>query len=227
MLDSFINSKIFSLSMKIGDIEINWLGHAGFQIKAEKILYIDPFQISGGETADIILVTHSHYDHCSIEDLQKIIKEGTIVVMPADCQSKMTKLDHKIKFQILEPGQQIKIENIKIQAIPAYNTNKRFHSKAEYWNGYVLDVGLKIYHAGDTDIIPEMSKLGKIDIALLPIGGTYTMTAEEAAKAASMIKPSLAIPMHYDNIIGTKADAEKFVQLCQQHGTKAEILEKV
>ena len=215
------------LKMKIGNIELKWTGHAGFLVKNKKIIYLDPYQVKSSEKADIILITHGHYDHCSIDDLKNIVKEGTSMVIPADCQSKINKLDNKVKIIILEPGNETSIENIKIKAVSSYNTNKRFHSKSDYWNGYILETeGIKIYHAGDTDLIPEMSELGKIDVALLPVSGTYVMTAEEAAKAAFLIKPKIAIPMHYGSVAGTKEDAENFVELCRQDNIKAEIMEK-
>jgi|SRR3989344_8019982 len=217
--------------MQIGNIELEWKGHSGFLILTNELkIYIDPFKLSSGSgenKADIILITHSHYDHCSIEDLSRIAKDGTIVVCSADCQSKLTKLENKIKIQNLEPGEEKEIEGIRIKAVPAYNIDKQFHSKAEYWNGYVIELeGKRIYHAGDTDFIPEMNDLGKIDIALLPVGGTYTMNADEAAKAAFIIKPKLAIPMHFSSIVGTNEDALRFAELCENEGIEAEVMEK-
>ncbi|MEM4230300.1 MAG: MBL fold metallo-hydrolase [Candidatus Pacearchaeota archaeon] len=213
--------------MNYKNLVIEWLGHAGFLIKTDKIIYIDPFQISNGEKADIIFITHDHYDHCSLQDIEKIVKDGTIIVCPSDCQSKITKLKQEIDIQVLNPGNAAAIKGIKVRAFPAYNVDKEFHKKEDDWNSYVMEINsVKIYHAGDTDLIPEMKTLGEIDIALLPVGGKFTMDAEEASKAAEVIKPKLAIPMHYASIIGTKQDAEKFVQLCQANGIKAGILEK-
>lgn len=217
--------------MKIGEIEINWLGHASFVIKAGKLIYIDPYQISG-EKADVILITHPHYDHCSLEDMQKVVKEGTIVICPADCQSKITRLEG-VDMQIIEAGQTADLDGIKVGAVPAYNLDKNFHSKSEGWLGYVIKLSrVIIYHAGDTDKIPEMERLtgygkeGNEFVALLPVGGTYTMDAEQAAEAAAVIKPTLAVPMHYGSVAGSAADAEQFVKLCQEKGIKAEILGK-
>lgn len=207
--------------MQLSNIHLEWLGHAGFLIETSKKIYIDPYKLKQTGKADIILLTHSHYDHCSIDDLKKIAQNGTIVIMPADCQSKINKLDAKIKTIILEPGQETYIDKIKIKAFPAYNVNKHFHDKGEYWNGYIIEIdGKKIYHAGDTDFIPEMAGLEeqKIDVALLPVSGVYTMTAEEAAKAAFIIKPKIAIPMHYGEVAGTKEDALKFMDLCENEG---------
>lgn len=220
--------------MKINNLDIEWLGHSTFRIVAEnKTIFIDPYQLAKSDKADIILITHGHYDHCSQQDIDKIARDGTIVVCTADSQSKIVRIKQKVSIELIEPGSELIIGNIKIKTIEAYNQNKKFHAKAEGWVGYIIQFdSTVIYHAGDTDIIKEMEKLtgyskkGNYFIALLPIGGTYTMTAEEAAKAASIIKPSLAIPMHYGSIVGSRNDAEKFVSLCEQEGIKAQILEK-
>ena len=185
--------------MKIQNIEIKWLGHSSFLIEDEKKIYIDPYNIRGGGEADIILLTHSHYDHCSISDINKIVKDGAVVICPADCQSKIAKLDKDIELKVIEAGQTIDL-GVKIGTVPAYNLDKEFHPKAERWLGYIIKIGnVVIYHAGDTDKIPEMEKLSEYRnqgefIALLPVGGKFTMNAEEAAEAASLIKPSLAVP---------------------------------
>jgi L-ascorbate metabolism protein UlaG (beta-lactamase superfamily) len=220
--------------MKIGEVEIKWLGHSGFLIKNHKILYIDPFNIKeNSEKADIIFITHSHYDHCSVADMKSIIKEGTKIVLTADSQSKITRSEIPIDIHIVEPNQELNLGELKISTLPAYNLDKPFHPKEEGWVGYIIKMNdLLIYHAGDTDFIPEMQKLtghkqpDKTFIALLPIGGRFTMTAEEASEAAKLIKPSLAIPIHYGGIIGTNEDAEEFVRLCKEDGIDARILEK-
>jgi L-ascorbate metabolism protein UlaG (beta-lactamase superfamily) len=220
--------------MKINGIELKWLGHSGFQIKNSRVIYIDPYNIKDkSEPADIILITHSHYDHCSFADLEKIIQEGTRIIAPADCQSTIAKFKISVKIELIEPGQELDFNDIKISAFPSYNIDKHFHSKTEGWVGYVIKIGdVIIYHSGDTDIIPEMQKLtgykqqGKEFIALLPVGGRFTMNAEEAAEAAGIIKPTLAIPMHWGTLVGTEADAQEFVELCSDEGIKAEILEK-
>ena len=220
--------------MKINSLNLEWLGHAAFRIKTRnKIIYLDPYQLTTEEKADIILITHSHYDHCSQQDIQKIVKDGTIIICTADSQSKIARVKEKIKLELVEPEMEITIDSIKIKTIEAYNPHKKFHPKSEGWVGYIIQIdNIVIYHAGDTDLIKEMEKLtgyskkGNIFIALLPVGGTYTMNAEEAAKAASIIKPTLAIPMHYGSIVGSRTDAEKFVKLCEQEGIKAKILEK-
>jgi len=220
--------------MKIDDIEIKWLGHAGFLIKNSKVIYIDPYNIKeNSEKADLILVTHSHYDHCSVVDINKIIKNGTKIIMTADCQSKITRFNVPIRMEIIEPGQESTCGDIRISALYSYNIDKPFHNKEQAWVGYLIKMrDVLIYHAGDTDVIPEMQKLtgykqsGKKFIALLPVGGRFTMSAEEALEAAKIIKPFLAIPMHYGSIAGSEEDAQEFCNLCQEEGINAQILEK-
>ena len=220
--------------MKIGNVELKWLGHSGFLIKNKRIIYVDPYNVKEGlEKADIILITHSHYDHCSLPDMEKIVKDGTRIVAPADCQSTIAKIDIHVKIELIEPGQELEFGDVKFYALPAYNIDKHFHPKDEQGVGYIIKLdGVVIYHAGDTDVIPEMQKLtgykqqGKEFVALLPIGGRFTMSAEEAAEAAKIIKPTLAIPMHWGALIGTKSDAQEFVDLCTENGINAQILDK-
>lgn len=220
--------------MNIGEIELKWLGHSGFLIRNHRIIYIDPYNTKPDlDKADIILITHSHYDHCSIADIKNIVKKGTKILVTADSQSKITRMDVPIDIQIVEPNQELNFGELKISTLPAYNLDKQYHPKEEGWVGYVIKMNdVIIYHAGDTDLIPEMQKLtghnqqDKKFIALLPIGGKFTMNAEEAAEAAKLIKPSLAIPIHYGTIIGDNKDAEEFVKLCSENGIDSKILEK-
>jgi len=199
--------------MNILGLDIELLNHASVKIKGKKIIYIDPFELSQGlslEKADIVLITHEHYDHCSPKDVAKIATEKTIIITVADCQSKLSGL--KIKgIALIEPGKSIMADGVKITAVPAYNLNKVFHPKQNDWVGFIVEMdGVRVYHSGDSDLIPEMKNI-ETDIALLPVGGTYTMNAKEAAQATKTFKRcKIAIPMHYGTIVGTASDAETF-----------------
>jgi L-ascorbate metabolism protein UlaG (beta-lactamase superfamily) len=219
--------------MKIQDIELEWLGHASFKIKYKgKNIFIDPYQLQKDDIADIILITHSHYDHCSVADIEKIAKDGTIIICTADCQSNINRVKKKIEIVPIEPGKQVSFKEMNIKAINAYNSTKQFHQKSESWVGYLIFLGKTlVYHAGDTDQIKEMSAIPEdaknlYFIALLPVGGTYTMNAQEAVKVAEVLRPSLAIPMHFGSGIGTEADGKQFVELCREKGINAEVLDK-
>ncbi len=195
-------------------IKVKWLGHSSFKFDFGKILYIDPYEVHGHDKADIILITHGHYDHCSIKDLQKLTKENTIIITTPDTTSKLSGKVQGGNLKLAKPGDSFNLGDVKVQAVPAYNTNKDFHPKANEWVGYVIEINnLKFYHAGDTDFIPEMKEIS-VDVALLPVSGTYVMTVEEAAQAVEKIMPKIAIPMHYGKIVGDKTDGEKFKEKC-------------
>jgi L-ascorbate metabolism protein UlaG (beta-lactamase superfamily) len=202
-----------SESMNILGLNIELLGHASVRIKDKKVIYIDPFQLmedSSLTKADLVLITHSHYDHCSIKDAEKIVTPNTTIVTVPDCQSKLSNLTIR-EMKLIAPGQTLQLDNVTISAVPAYNLNKPFHPKANEWVGFIVELdGKRVYHAGDTDVIPEMKNID-VDIALLPVGGTYTMNAAEAAQATRMFKRcKVAVPMHYGSIVGTGSDAEEF-----------------
>ena len=194
---------------------IKVLCHSSIVINAEKVIYIDPFRIKQNyENADIILITHDHYDHYSEEDIQKVKKEDTIIVIPEDLLENVQKLGFvKDNIIVVKPNEKYMVENITIETIPAYNINKNFHPKENNWVGYILTIeDIKYYIAGDTDITDENKEV-KCDVALVPIGGTYTMDYKEAAELINFIKPKFAIPTHYGEIVGKKEDAIEFVKL--------------
>ncbi len=185
--------------------KISWLGHDTFRIDGSKTVYFDPYEISGGPPADLILISHDHFDHCSPEDIQKIQQASTMIVTEKNSASKLSG-----NIKTVTPGDSITVDGIKVEAIPSYNTNKKFHPKQNGWLGFIIEIdGVRIYHAGDTDLIPEMNDINA-DIALLPVSGTYVMTSEEAVKAATAINPKVAIPMHYGSIVGGEEDADHF-----------------
>lgn len=197
-------------------MEIEVLCHSSIKITTEsEIVYIDPFRIKEeAHDADIIFITHSHYDHFSEEDITKIKNDNTKILVTTDLLERTLELGfYKEDIILVEPNNSYNLSNIKVNTIPAYNINKKFHPKENNWVGYLLNVEDKtVYIAGDTDITDE-NKQVKCDIALVPVGGTYTMTYQEASELVNTINPKLAIPMHYAELVGTKEDAIKFKEL--------------
>ncbi|MBI5305125.1 MAG: MBL fold metallo-hydrolase [Chloroflexi bacterium] len=190
---------------------IFWLGHDSFRFKGEKVVYVDPWKLAAdAEKADVILVTHDHHDHFSKDDIARLSKADTIIVAPDAVTKQLSGTATTVK-----PGDHLTVAGIALEVVPAYNPNKRFHPRSAGYVGYIVTLqGKRIYHAGDTDLIPEMAHI-KTDIALLPVSGTYVMTALEAAEAANTLKPALAIPMHWGDpaVVGTRRDAEEFKRL--------------
>lgn len=185
--------------------KIVWLGHDSFRVEGEKVVYFDPYQISGGPKADLILVSHDHFDHCSPEDVAKIQQAETVIVTEKDSARKL-----QGNVRIIKPGDALMIDAVKVEGVPSYNVDKDFHPRKNGWLGFILEMdGVRIYHAGDTDFIPEMKNF-QVDIALIPVSGTYVMTVDQALKATLAMKPKLAIPMHYGAIVGNEEDAQKF-----------------
>ncbi len=182
-------------------MRLTWLGHASFILEGDLTIAIDPYVGEYTQKADIILITHSHYDHFSKEKIEQLRVDETVIVGPKDVVA-------EIGGEAVEPGSCIEIKGVKIEVVQAYNIGKPNHPKG-LGVGYILDVGKRVYHAGDTDLIPEMN-IYDVDIALLPVGGTYTMDAIEAVGAVVALHPEIAIPMHYREIVGQKEDAVHF-----------------
>ena len=199
-------------------VKLQWFGHASFRISSgSDVIYIDPWKLKiAPHDATIVLVSHSHYDHYSAEDIAKVSGMATKFVAAEDVIQKQG------KGQTLKPGQSIDINGIKITGVPAYNITKQFHPRSNNWLGFVIEIaGKRIYYAGDTDATDEMKALKNIDLALLPAGGTYTMNAAEAADATKQFKPKQAIPYHWGDIVGSQADADNFKKLA---GCKVTVL---
>lgn len=188
---------------------VKWLGHAGIQISGSKTVYVDPYQIQVNDPADLILITHDHYDHLSPDDILKIRTPHTQIIIPEQYAAKFK--ENTIPVQA---GDKITVQGIAVEVVPAYNPSKKYHPKSAQNVGYIITMDdTTYYHAGDTDLIPEMKSI-KTDVAFLPVGGTFTMTSDEAAIAAEWIKPRMAIPIHYGSVVGSPQDAVRFRELC-------------
>lgn len=193
----------------------HWLGHASFRWEGSKTIYFDPWKIAkGAKKADIILVSHEHFDHCSKVDIGMISTKDTVLVVSEAAARELKPSEPFFKeVKMLSPGASIEVYGIKIKATASYNLDKAFHPKSDNKLGFIVTMdGASVYHAGDTDSIPEMSGY-RCDIALLPVSGTYVMSADEAAGAALSIQPKVAVPMHYADIVGSVADARRLQEL--------------
>jgi L-ascorbate metabolism protein UlaG (beta-lactamase superfamily) len=189
-------------------VVVCWLGHASFRLADENtVVYIDPWQIEDEpHDANVVFVSHDHYDHFSPEDIEKVSGESTTLVAPREVVVKLGS-----PSGAMTPGDQVPVGDVLIEAVAAYNVGKAFHPKSKQWLGAVVTLaGRRIYYAGDTDLIPEMSELADVDLALLPVGGTYTLSAEEAAEATRRLAPAAAIGYHWGEIVGGRDDAETF-----------------
>lgn len=202
--------------------KLHWLGHDAFRIDGPPVIYFDPYQLGDGlPPADLVLITHDHFDHLSEPDLAKILANGTVVVAPREVAAKAN-----VPVEVIAVGETRTVMGAKVTAVAAYNTDKTFHPKGDGKVGFLVTVGgVTYYHAGDTDHIPEMAGLAP-DVALLPVSGTYVMTAEQAAEAARAIKPKVAVPMHYGAIVGSDADAVRFAKLLENSGIQVVIMRK-
>jgi len=197
--------------------DIHWLGHDSFRLDGSSTVYIDPWKLSAdAPPADLILVTHDHFDHFSADDIARVSTPRTTLIGPASVTAQVV----GVAAITLSAGETTTVGGVNVTAVPAYNINKFrapgevFHPPAAGGLGYIVELdGRRIYHAGDTDAIPEMRDV-RCDVALLPVSGTYVMTAEEAAEACRTISAAAAVPMHFGDVVGTAADAARFEGLC-------------
>lgn len=222
------------MSYEMNDVEISWIGHATMKVDGSKTVYIDPFSkaMNGDEErADVIIVTHSHFDHFDPDAIKKLSDNETVVVAKEGCE--VEKIENS--SLVINPGDDIEVRNIKVKAVPAYNKHRfrspgnPYHPQGEVMGVIVEMDGLKFYHAADTDYLNEMKGLEMegLDLAFLPIGGTYTMDVEEAVKAVEAIKPDRVIPIHYNLIDGTEADPQSFKgKVESETSSKVEVLEE-
>ena len=194
---------------------IEVLYHSSIRISKNKVIYIDPFKIDKDyNDADIVFITHDHFDHYSEEDIDKVINENTTIIIPEELLTKILRKGiNKNAVITVESNKEYMVQGIKFETIPAYNTNKTFHPKENDWVGYIITLdGIRYYIAGDTDITEENRKV-KCDVAFVPVGGTYTMNSKEAAQLINEIQPKIAVPIHYGSVVGTKQDATDFIKL--------------
>ena len=194
---------------------IEVLYHSSIRISNNKVIYIDPFKIDKNyNDADIVFITHDHYDHYSDEDIDKVINENSTIIIPEELLTKLLRKGiNKNAIITVEPNEKYMVQGIKFETIPSYNTNKTFHPKENGWVGYIITLDdIRYYIAGDTDITEENRKV-KCDVAFVPVGGTYTMDFKEAAQLINEIQPKIAVPIHYGSVVGTKQDATDFIKL--------------
>ncbi len=207
--------------MDISKISVNT--QSSIRIETGKVIYLDPLELPGeAHDGDYIFVTHDHYDHLSAGDILKVLKDTTVLVVPAPAEGQMRKIAPRNTIITVVPGQRYETADFAFETVPAYNKLKPFHPRRAGWVGYILTIeGERIYIAGDTDATAEASEV-KCDVALLPIGGTYTMNYKEAAKLVNTIRPKAVIPTHYGSIVGSGSDGEEFRRLVED-GIRVEL----
>ncbi len=200
-----------------GKVKVRWLGHDGFVLEGSSTVIVDPFKAQGDHKADLLLISHEHFDHLSPDDIKRFTQSSTKVIAPTLCKEALSQLGLDVTY--VGANSKTEIDGVVVETIPAYNLNKFrspghvFHPKEDGRVGFIITLdGSRFYHAGDTDTIPEMKSVD-VDVAFLPVSGTYVMTAEEAVEAAKMMKAKVVVPMHFGTIVGSKADAERFRKL--------------
>jgi L-ascorbate metabolism protein UlaG (beta-lactamase superfamily) len=191
---------------------VSLLKQSTIRIQGNKTIYFDPMGIDGEpKDADVIFISHSHGDHFSIDDIKKLAKDNTVFIIPGDCVKQVVDAGFT-NIVTVSPSKSYEVDGLKFSTVPAYNIDKDFHRKDSNWLGFIVNVnGISYYFAGDTDNIPEMKDI-KASVVFLPVGGTYTMTSSEAVEAANIMNPLFAVPMHYQDVVGTKEDAQNFVK---------------
>lgn len=195
--------------MNYDHIQVNT--QSSIRIEGSKVVYFDPFQIgTEAHDADLICITHAHYDHFEPKSILRVCKQDTELAVPASMAGDLEKLAWKGKIHLLSPGEKLEAAGLILTATPAYNKLKPFHPKRNGWLGYLLEMDGRVYYAaGDTDAVKELQEI-RCDTALVPIGGKFTMNAREAAGLVNKIKPKAAIPIHYGSLVGKPQDAETF-----------------
>lgn len=198
-----------------------WLGHDAFLVDDAPVIYVDPFRLEDGSPgADLILITHGHFDHCSPVDIEKIATDDTLVVAPPDCAASVRELGGR--HRLVQAGTRLELLGVEIEVVPAYTRRSRLHGRANGWVGYVISSGdERWYHAGDTDYIVEMRDI-QADVACVPVSGRTVMNPAEAAAAAGCIDAGITLPMHYGSFMGSREDAERFRELA---AVRVELLE--
>lgn len=205
--------KKMDIKEAVNNITVNT--QSSIRIEGPKIIYIDPYKrTEAPHDADLILITHAHYDHFDEPSLRNVANGDTIVICPLSMKNDVARLGIGRSMLTAEAGSTVRpggeSYGVTVEAVPSYNLNKQFHPKKNGWLGYIITMdGVRYYAAGDTDALPELEKV-KCDIAMVPAGGTFTMTAKEAAGLVNKIRPEYAIPIHYGTIVGTAADADTF-----------------
>lgn len=210
--------------MNLDHITVN--AQSSIRIEGSQILYFDPFQVAGSKCdADVIFITHDHYDHFEPDSIAKVKKESTLLVAPEGMKKKVL-AEAGIapdRCVFYDPGEVHEVGDLTVETIPAYNKLKPFHPRGKKWQGYVVTMdGTRYYVAGDTDVTEEIKKV-QCDVALIPIGGTFTMDRNQAADYIAALKPGAVIPTHYGSIVGSRSDGPAFQSDLAGKGIRVEL----